>query len=167
MDSQSAKTTEAGGPRGYYAAKKVKGRKRYALVDTDGRALLLQVSPADACGIAAGAIPLLRTSRPWFPFIERVFADTAYAADRVANATRIIVDIPRKLPDQVAFAVLPRRCVVERFSRGSTATVGQPVSRSAGQPDQPRNFEGTLASATAFLYVASVVLLTRRLARSQ
>ena len=62
-----------------------------------------------------GAIPLLRTSRRWFPFIERVFADTAYAADRVANATRIIVDIVRKLPDQVGFAVLPRRWVVERF----------------------------------------------------
>src|ERR1700756_3025838 len=38
IDSQSAKTTEAGGPRGYDAGKKINGRKRHALVDTDGAA---------------------------------------------------------------------------------------------------------------------------------
>jgi hypothetical protein len=61
-----------------------------------------------------GAGPLLQASRGLFPFIERVFADTAYAAERVANATRIVVEIVRKLPEQVGFVVLPRRWVVDR-----------------------------------------------------
>ena len=46
IDSQSAKTTEAGGPRGYDAGKKINGRKRHALVDTDGRGRLLEPHPA-------------------------------------------------------------------------------------------------------------------------
>ena len=166
MDSQGVKTTEAGGPRGGAcpraglrpdpgdAAKKTKGRKRHALVDTDGRALLLQVSAADVQD-RDGAVTLLRTSRRWFPFIERVFADTAYAGERVANATRIFVEIVRKLPDQVGFAVLPRRWVVERFF----AWLGR--NRRLA-----KDFEGTVASATAFLYAAAVMLLVRRLARS-
>ncbi len=39
LDSQSVKTAEAGGPRGFDAGKKVKGRKRHAMSDTQGRLL--------------------------------------------------------------------------------------------------------------------------------
>jgi transposase len=46
IDTQSVKTTESGGPRGYDAGKKVNGRKRHALVDTDGRGLVLEPHPA-------------------------------------------------------------------------------------------------------------------------
>jgi transposase len=46
LDRQSVKTTKAGGPRGYDAGKKVKGRKRHALVDTDGRVVVLQAHAA-------------------------------------------------------------------------------------------------------------------------
>src|SRR4028119_2051887 len=47
INSQSVKTTESGGPRGDNAGKKVKGRKRQAMGDTDGRALILDPQPAN------------------------------------------------------------------------------------------------------------------------
>ena len=154
MDSQSVKTTEAGGPRGYDAGKKVKGRKRNALVDTDGRALILQVGSA-AVQDRDGAVPLLKQSRASFPFIEKVFADSAYAGEQVAHATRIAIDIVKAAPGQVGFAVQPRRWVVERFFAW--------INRNRRLA---KDFEATVTSATAFLYAACVMLLTRRLARS-
>ena len=114
IDSQSIKTTEAGGPRGYDAGKKINGRKRHALVDTDGRGLVLEPHPASIQDRDGGR-PLLRASRCIFPFIQRVFADSGYAGEKVAKATLIAVEIVRKNPDQVGFAVNPRRRVVERF----------------------------------------------------
>jgi transposase len=98
IDSQGVKSSEAGGPRGYDAGKKVQGRKRHAVVDTDGRPLVLRCHAASVQD-RDGAIPLLRASRRRFPFVPRVvpraFADAAYAAERVADATRIAVEIVR------------------------------------------------------------------------
>jgi putative transposase len=154
IDSQSVKTVEAGGPRGYDAGKKIKGRKRHAMVDTDGRGLVLQAHPADVQD-RDGAIPLLRASRRSFPFVELAFADSAYNADRVRDATSSAIEIVKKLADQVGFQVLPRRWVVERFFAW--------INRNRRLA---KDFEATIASAEAFLYAASVMLLTRRLARS-
>jgi len=85
--------------------------KRRAMIDTDGRALVLQTHPASVQD-RDGAVPLLQASRGSFPFVEHVFADNAYAVKRVANATNIVVEIVRKLLGQVGFrrAPAPPRC---------------------------------------------------------
>jgi putative transposase len=154
IDSQSVKTTEAGGPRGYDAGKKINGRKRHALVDTDGRGLVLEMHPASIQDRDGGG-PLLRASRRIFPFIQRVFADSGYAGEKIAKATLIAVEIVGKNPGQVGFAVNPRRWVVERFF----ALIGR--NRRLA-----KDFEATIASARTFLYAASVMLLVRRIARA-
>jgi transposase len=91
---------------------------------------------------------LLSLSRRSFPFIGRVFADSGYAGEKVAKATLIAVEIVRKKPDQIGFAVHPRRWVVERFF----AWIGR--NRRLA-----KDFEATVDSARAFLYAASVMLL--------
>ena len=145
---------ESGGPRGYDAGKKVNGRKRQALVDMDGRALVLDPQPASVQD-RDGAVPVLRLSRRAFPFITKAFADAGYAGERPATATIITVEIVRKPPGQVGFAVHPRRWVVERFFAW--------VSRNRRLWKDP---EATLASAKTFLYAAAVMILVRRIARS-
>ena len=84
IDSQGVKTTDAGGPRGYDAGKKINGSKRYAPVDTDG--LGLGPHPASIHN-RDGGLPLLRDV---FPFIKRSFA--GYAGEKVARATLIAVE---------------------------------------------------------------------------
>jgi transposase len=153
IDSQSVKTTESGGPRGYDAGKKVKGRKRQAMVDTDGRALVLQAQPASVQD-RDGAGPVLRASRRRWPFVALGYADSGYVGERVSTASPIRIEIVRKPEGQIGFAVHARRWVVERFF----AWIGR--NRRLA-----KDFEATIASAEAFLYAASVMLLLRRLAR--
>lgn len=154
IDSQSVKTKEAGGPRGYDAGKKIMGRKRHALADTDGRGLVPFAHPANLQD-RDGAGPLLAASRRPFPFIKKVFADAGYQGPRVATATRIVVEIVRCKSDQIGFAVQPRRWVVERFFAW--------INRNRRLW---KDAEATIASATAFLYAAAAMVLIRRIARS-
>ena len=153
IDSQSVKTTESGEVRGYDAGRKIKGRKRHTLVDTDDRALKLHVHSAGLQD-RDGAGPLLRASRPSWPFVELVFADAGYQGPRVAQCSPIRVEVVRRADGQVSFAVIARRWVVERFLAW--------INRNRRLA---KDFERTIASAEAFLYAASAMLLLRRLAR--
>ena len=75
IDSQTVKTTEAGGQRGYDAGKKVNGRKRHIIVDTLGLILAVVVHPASVQDYD-GAVPVLGGSALGFTAADRVKART-------------------------------------------------------------------------------------------
>ena len=171
MDAQAARSGTVGvaGQRGYDPARRVVGRKRHALVDTDGRLLAACVSPVSLHDSHRGAIrlrrsgqrswprggiALLKASRGHWPFLQRCFADSAYAGDRVAGATAIAVTIVSAPPGQKGFAVQPRRWVIER----SFAHAGR-CRRLA------RDHEATGNATLGFFVLANAMLLVRRLAQ--
>jgi transposase len=131
----------------------IKGRKRHALVNTDGRALKLQ---AHSAGIQDrdGAGPLPAASRSWWPLVQLGYADAGYQGPRVREASPICIEIVRKPEGQIGFAVHAKRWVVERFFAW--------INRNRRLA---KDFEASIASVEAFLYAASAMLLLRRLAR--
>jgi len=157
IDSQTVKTTESGGIRGYDAGKKINGRKRHAVVDTIGLLFGLVVHAADVQD-RDGAPVVLASIRRSCPWLRHVFADGGYAGPKLRAALDRIgdwtIEIVKRSDTACGFEVLPRRWVVER----TFAWLGR-CRRLA------RDWEKSIASAEAWINVSHIRLTTRRLAR--
>jgi transposase len=157
IDSQSVKTTESGGIRGYGAGKKIKGRKRHILTDTCGYLVHAVVHAADTQDRDGAPLVLAAIIRR-FPWLRYVFADGGYAGDKLKDALARIgkwtLEIIKRSDAAKGFELLPRRWVVERTFAW--------LNRNRRLA---KDFERTIESTTAWLFLASVQLLTRRFAR--
>lgn len=158
IDSQSVKTTESGGPSGFDMAKRIKGRKRHIVTDTEGSLLAVQVHSANLQD-NHGAVPLLRIIGRMFPKLRHIFADRVYRGpkllDALADLGQWTIEIVTRSQSVGTFKAEPRRWVVERtfawFGRNRRLA---------------KDFEATIASAEAWVLIASIRLLSRRLART-
>lgn len=157
IDSQSVKTTEAGGPRGFDSAKRIKGRKRHLVTDTAGSPLVLQVRPANIQDHPA-AVPLLTVVGHSLPKLRHIFADRVYRGEKLLEALagtgNWTIEIVTRSQSVGTFRAEPKRWVIER----TFAWLGR--NRRLA-----KDFEASIESAEAWCYLASVQLLTRRLAR--
>ncbi len=157
IDSQSVKTTESGGVCGYDAGKKIKGRKRHIVTDTLGLMVGLIVHSADIQD-RDGAPEVLKSIRHAFPWLRHIFADGGYAGPKLRGALDKIGDwtleIVKRSDTAKGFEVIPRRWVVER-----------PFAWLNRCRRLAKDWEKTIASAEAWITIAHIRIVTRRLAR--
>jgi transposase len=99
------------------AGKKIEGRKRHIVTDASGHLVGLQIHAADIQD-RDGAVDLLRSIPTLYPWLRHIFADGAYAGDKLKEAMAEIghwtFEIIKRSDAAKGFKVLPRRWVVER-----------------------------------------------------
>ncbi len=158
LDSQSVKTTETRGERGYDAGKKIKGRKRHILVDTMGLLLTVVVHVASIQD-RDGAKKVLEKATQSFTCLKLIWADGGYAGKLIAwvkESCQWILEIIKRNDDVKGFHVLPRRWVVER----TFAWLGRYRRLS-------KDFEEKTETSESMVYLAMIHIMTRRLAKIQ
>ena len=132
------------------------GRKRHILVDTLGLLLSLVIHPADIQD-RDGARPVLQAARAQFPFIEPIFADAGYQGPKMAKAVAETggwaIEIVKRHKAH-GFVVLPKRWIVERTFAW--------ISRNRRLC---RDFERYASTVAAFVRLAMIRIMLRRLAR--
>jgi len=143
-------------PSGYDAGKKIKGKKRHILVDTVGLLLHALVHPADIQDRDGGLL-VIKTLFGRYPFLKKLFADGGYQGPVFAKGQKkampgLAIEIIKRSDIVKGFEVLPRRWVVER----TFAWLGR-CRRLA------KDFENLSRNALAFLKLASIRLMLRRL----
>lgn len=157
LDSQSVKSDPHGGPVGYDAAKRIKGRKRHLLVDTLGLVMGALVTPASVPEREGGQ-SLLEATLGSLKWLRRLWVDGGYSGQEFAQWVQEIrprcqVEVVKRSDDSKGFKVLPRRWIVER-------TFGWLMR----QRRLVRDYERTESSAQAWIYLAMIRIQLRRLA---
>jgi putative transposase len=157
VDSQSVKSTEAGGARGYDPAKKVSGRKRHIAVDTLGLLLAVAVTAADVPDAVAARTVLQQLPAKDYPRLEVVRADSAYGKYGlpawVQRWKRYLLELVRRPARAVGWLLLPTRWVVER----TFAWLGRYRIHS-------KEYERLTESSEAQIRISMIHLMLRRLA---
>lgn len=117
LDSQTVKPPARGAKRGYDAAKKTVDRKRHVAVDTDGRlVMMIDLTPADISDSADALLILDAVRRRW-PWLKHLFADGGYDRTLLVDKAAFgdfVIEVVRRIDNEVGFKVLPRRWGVER-----------------------------------------------------